>query len=311
MNDMILEHLEQEKSSKQTLEEILAFVAKVFKADSWNLLLTPKEQRWYFYIWSERLNHLPLDEIAEFLQREGRNIKELLEKKDVMVIKDTRKYPYWHRASKVVTWMGAPLILKDEVSGVLSLDWYEKRRITKFEIELLRRIIDYIGRVVIRVLNLNKILLDARIDPITEIYNRKSLEIEIEKSGDNDVGIIFIDLDNFKRVNDLYGHSVGDSTLKIIAQRIKKCVREEDSVFRYGGDEFVVLVKNANENTLRTVIERIKKSFEEPVKINGNTFRISVSIGFSLYPRESQSLKKAIEIADKRMYEEKLKKSVK
>jgi len=103
MNDMILEHLEQEKSSKQTLEEILAFVAKVFKADSWNLLLTPKEQRWYFYIWSERLNHLPLDEIAEFLQREGRNIKELLEKKDVMVIKDTRKYPYWHRASKVVT----------------------------------------------------------------------------------------------------------------------------------------------------------------------------------------------------------------
>ena len=311
MNDIILEYLEQEKSPKQALEEILAFVAKVFKADSWNLLLTPKEQRWYFYIWSERLNNFPLDEIAEFLQKEGRNIKELLERREVMVIKDTRKYPYWHRASKVITWMGAPLILGDEVLGVLNLDWFKKRHITKFEVELLRKVIGYIGKVVIGILNLNRILLDARIDPITEIYNRKSLEIEIQKDEDTDIGIIFIDLDNFKRVNDLYGHATGDNALKVIAQRIRKCVREEDGVFRYGGDEFVVLVKNANENILKSIIERIRNSFEEPVKVNDNLFKISVSLGFSLYPKESQSLKEAIEIADRRMYKEKLKKSLK
>ena len=311
MNEAILGYLEQEKDSKQVLGEILSFTSRVFKADSWSLLLTPKEQRWYFYTWSERLNHLPLDEIAEYLQREGRNIKELLDKKDIMVIKDTRKYPYWHRVSEVITWMGAPLMLGEEVSGVLSLDWFKKRRITKFEVELLREITGYIEKVVIRILNLDRILLDARIDPITEIYNRKSLEMETQKNKDIDTGIIFIDLDNFKRVNDLYGHATGDNALKVIAQKIRRCVREEDRVFRYGGDEFVVLVKNANESILKSIIERIKSSFKEPVKVNGNTFKISVSMGFSLYPKESQSLKEAIEIADRRMYKEKSKKRFK
>lgn len=310
MNNMILKHLEQEKNPKQTLGDILDFVAKVFKADSWSLLLTPKEERWYFYVWSDKFNKLPLDEIAESLQREGRNIKEILERKDVMVIKDTRKYPYWHRSSGVITWMGVPLILEGEIFGVLNLDWFKKRHITKFEIELLRKTSNYIEEVVIKVLKLNKILLDARIDSITEIYNRRSLEIEIQKCEDADVGIIFIDIDDFKKVNDLYGHAIGDNVLKIVAQRIKRCIREEDSVFRYGGDEFVALVKNANEEILKIISERIKSVFEKPVKVDDDSFKISISVGFAIYPKEAQSLKEAIRIADERMYKEKSSKNL-
>ena len=109
--------------------------------------------------------------------------------------------------------------------------------------------------------------------------------------------MLFLDLNNFKQVNDLYGHSEGDNLLRKIAKAIKENVRESDFVIRYGGDEFII-VTDAGPDTILKLIERLHNS----LKFTYRDIDISVAIGSACYPIDGKSLEELIKVADERMY---------
>lgn len=116
-------------------------------------------------------------------------------------------------------------------------------------------------------------------------------------------GMLFIDLDRFKPINDIHGHLVGDQVLKIVAHRIQRQVRKADLVFRLGGDEFLVLLPQlANSTEAAQIAQRILKSLADPMLIDGIELQISGSIGISIFPRDGMDIQSLVNAADNAMY---------
>jgi len=159
----------------------------------------------------------------------------------------------------------------------------------------------------------------VHIDDVTGLYNqRKFLKdiddsiIKFEETGEV-FSVIFIDIDHFKSVNDGHGHLVGTQLLSDVANVLKRVVRESDLSYRYGGDEFVIIVptcdaKNAKEVGLRILNGISKEEFyvSEEKGINGShTFKLSVSVGVATYPEDAKTRVEIISFADKMMYKAK------
>ena len=120
--------------------------------------------------------------------------------------------------------------------------------------------------------------------------------------------ILFLDMDGFKAVNDAFGHASGDQVLIEIAMRIQYCVREFDTVARFGGDEFIVLVEDPKDRmTISTLIERILGEIERPYHIQENEVRLSASIGMVCCEENFQNPLEMINAADIEMYRVKTK----
>lgn len=144
----------------------------------------------------------------------------------------------------------------------------------------------------------------------TLLFERMAWGIEnAERNGDM-IAVLFIDLDGFKEVNDTFGHDCGDSILKAVAARLKGSVRKNDTVARYGGDEFViVLMQLKNLSDVDTIAEKIVQAFHAGFQINDCSFKITVSIGISLFPYDNDDINGLLKNADSAMY--KVKKSSK
>jgi diguanylate cyclase (GGDEF)-like protein/PAS domain S-box-containing protein len=115
--------------------------------------------------------------------------------------------------------------------------------------------------------------------------------------------IMFIDLDQFKMVNDTLGHEIGDLLLKEVANRLIQCVREGDTVARMGGDEFIILLQDINQAVITRVAERIIEKVSKKYNINGKMLFTSPSIGTSLYPQDGEDVESLIKNADMAMYQ--------
>lgn len=120
------------------------------------------------------------------------------------------------------------------------------------------------------------------------------------------LGVIFLDLDTFKSINDTMGHSTGDSVLKMAASRLQSCIREEDTIARFGGDEFIILVENINKiDELKAVTERIARAFEKRMYIQDTEYFLTASAGVAIYPIDGEDQEALIKNADIAMYEAK------
>ena len=118
--------------------------------------------------------------------------------------------------------------------------------------------------------------------------------------------LLYIDLDRFKPVNDIYGHAVGDLLLREAAERMRLCVRESDTVGRFGGDEFVVLLPHVeSENDALRVAEKIRHAIGEPFRLGGLTLDVSASIGIAVYPHHGSDDAGLLLHADSAMYDAK------
>jgi diguanylate cyclase (GGDEF)-like protein/PAS domain S-box-containing protein len=118
------------------------------------------------------------------------------------------------------------------------------------------------------------------------------------------VTVAFVDLDNFKLINDSLGHHSGDALLKTIATRMRECVRSIDTVVRLGGDEFVLVLFDdlLDEQALRAVIERLRKAIAEPVDLEGQAYKVTCSMGFARYPADGADAQTLLMNADAAMY---------
>jgi diguanylate cyclase (GGDEF)-like protein/PAS domain S-box-containing protein len=148
-----------------------------------------------------------------------------------------------------------------------------------------------------------------RIDPLTQIANRHFFDFQLSKKMDeakvfsNAFGVLMIDIDHFKLVNDTYGHLVGDEILKIVAQSLSSNIEKTDIVSRWGGEEFIVLVDVSSHDDLLKMAERLRNvvatssyQFE-----NGKTIQVTVSIGGTI-AKSTDNVKTLIAKADENMY---------
>ncbi|HUL57604.1 MAG TPA: diguanylate cyclase [Usitatibacter sp.] len=149
----------------------------------------------------------------------------------------------------------------------------------------------------------------AQHDPLTGLPNRRLLIDRLKQATsaarrrERCVGVLFVDLDRFKEVNDTRGHDAGDTVLKEVARRMQACVREADTVAREGGDEFVVVLPDLEvpEDALR-VAEKIVVELAKAMDVGGAQVRVTPSIGISHYPRDATDIEELIRRADQAMY---------
>lgn len=154
-----------------------------------------------------------------------------------------------------------------------------------------------------------KLMTMAHYDALTQLMNRTfflekaNLEISRARRTGKQHAILFIDLDNFKNVNDTLGHSVGDELLKDSAGRILSCIRETDIMARLGGDEFIVLLSDIEcGQDAQYVAERIREKFNTLRIIAGNELFNTASVGIAAYPNDGESLEELLKNADMAMY---------
>ena len=145
-------------------------------------------------------------------------------------------------------------------------------------------------------------------DPLTNLANRALFEERLRGALSHDArsggatGVLFLDLDSFKDINDRYGHAVGDAVLKAVAERLTRAVRPADTVARLGGDEFVVLVDAASEAGLAALADRLTAAIRQPICVLGRTLEVGVSVGVALAEAGEADPSGLVAQADARMY---------
>lgn len=137
----------------------------------------------------------------------------------------------------------------------------------------------------------------------TLFSDRVHYEISRAKRNGTYLGVMFLDLDRFKDVNDTQGHQIGDDLLQIVSTKLQERIRETDILARMGGDEFAVLVPDLKDKSeIKPLAERILQLFEEPFRFNGHSFKLGISIGISIYPYDAKSYEELLTNADTAMY---------
>lgn len=150
-----------------------------------------------------------------------------------------------------------------------------------------------------------EILFLALNDPLTKLPNRVHLKQELEKRliDEPELCFLFLDLDRFKTINDMYGHTTGDKVIQVVAERLKASLNELDFIARVGGDEFVILSRESLHVT--ALCDRLLQSLEAPIEIGFEQFRVSSSMGIACSPKDGKSFETLFRNADTAMYEAK------
>lgn len=158
----------------------------------------------------------------------------------------------------------------------------------------------------------------AHHDPLTELANRSLFSERLESAlrgarrHQNSLALLFIDINDFKGINDVHGHVAGDRVLRLIAQRLKSCVRETDTVARMGGDEFTVLLTDIqSQDAVAAKVEQILEIMAEPLGADFGAIKMpSCSIGVACYPADGEDADTLLSHADGEMYRVKKQRSV-
>ena len=235
-----------------------------------------------------------------------------IRQRDVLVVPDALEDPRFARHPLVVerprvrSYAGAPLVtLQDHVLGTLCVVDFVPRKFEPRQIETLR----ILARQVMCQLELN---LEAMRDPLTGLYNRRQLEEGLHREilrarrGGVPVGVMAIDVDHFKRVNDTLGHEAGDCALQRIAEELASCVREEDIACRAGGEEFVIILPGMGKTALRSRAETVRRKIEQArIQAGDGTLNLTVSIGLASFPSYGDIGRSVLRAADMALYKAK------
>lgn len=155
----------------------------------------------------------------------------------------------------------------------------------------------------------DQLFLDASYDQLTGLANRALFEDRLKQEcyvalrEPSSLAVLFMDLDGFKLVNDTQGHKTGDDVLKAVAKRIAGLVRSEDTLARFGGDEFVLMLPRIlNQQQALVVAEKILAAIQQPLLIGKSRYKLGISIGYAIFPHEKSEVSQLIRAADEAMY---------
>jgi diguanylate cyclase (GGDEF)-like protein/PAS domain S-box-containing protein len=152
---------------------------------------------------------------------------------------------------------------------------------------------------------------EAYLDPLTELGNRRFGQMHVQpvldalETGATTLGLLFIDVDHFKTINDTHGHSVGDAVLRMVGQTLAHGLRTSDWPIRWGGEEFVALLPGISPDTLDEVAERLRMLVENSwLEVHGQQVKVTISVGATMVD-PGESFEVALTRADRRMYDSK------
>jgi diguanylate cyclase (GGDEF)-like protein len=206
-----------------------------------------------------------------------------------------------------------PIFYHDaQAIGSFALSSFETREPSEFQKNVLQVCSNLVSIILHRKEQEEKLWQIAHHDALTGLPNRHFVESQIQHAisnasrNQNCMALMFIDMDNFKDINDSYGHDFGDEVLLCAMTLLKTCLRKEDIVARHGGDEFLLILENLKDKmAIEVIAEKIQHNFHNPMEINERKVAVHFSIGISLYPDDGQSSSELMKNADIAMYQAK------
>ncbi|WP_022963773.1 GGDEF domain-containing protein [Halopseudomonas pelagia] len=207
-------------------------------------------------------------------------------------------------------WLGVPLIAGADTIGALVLQSYSGAvRYSEQDKELLQFVSSQVATAIERKRTHARLEFLARYDHLTELPNRAlfldRLQSALQRAQKDALrlAVLYLDIDNFKQINDTFGHATGDQLLREVARRLKHCVRESDTVGRLGGDEFAILLDNISKREDAILVaEKILVSLSDPYVFDGKTLISTPSLGIALYPEHGLNELQLVALADEAMY---------
>src|SRR5579884_3434718 len=296
------------------LQTIMEKMAEYFRPDTWSLLMVDEQKaELYFAIAvgtaSDALKNVRLkigEGIAGHVAKYGEKLIVPDVRSDKRFAKRIDKVTQWETQSIICV----PLKSKLRVLGVIQLVNVDMNHFTEAESFFLQSLCDYAAIAIENARSVERIQELTITDDCTGLYNArhlyKTLESEVYRSQrfGYEFSVIFIDLDHFKQVNDTYGHLVGSKLLSEFGFHIKAHLRLIDYAFRYGGDEFVVLLPQTSKEAALVVAKRLQEVLRTNVFLHDEKLdlKIRASMGVATFPEDAKSANEIIRQADEMMY---------
>ncbi len=299
----------------QVLNTIMEKVEQLLQPDTWSLLLVDeKTNELYFQIATgeaaAKLKDVRLqmgEGIAGWVAQSGQ----------AEIVPDVGKDPRFNEQVDQMTQMRThsivcvPISTEERVLGVIEIiNHIGHRDFDQADLGLLQAMADYAAIALENALHVQRIHELTITDDTTDLYNVRHLNFVLEteiyrsKRYQYQFSLLFIDLDHFKNVNDTYGHLIGSKLLRELATFLRGSLRLIDYAFRYGGDEFVILLPQTDKESASTVARRLREQLNATVFIRdeGLNLRVTASIGLATFPGDATTKADLIQMADQAMY---------
>jgi diguanylate cyclase (GGDEF)-like protein len=299
------------------LGAIMQQMEQFFEPESWSLLIVDEEQGNLYYAVAagkssgDRNLRVALGEgIAGWVAQHGELVIVSEPGVSEVEVAEPFKDPRFVAVSPVRSAICIPLRSRDRTLGVIELLNYRASTLNDETMAFLQILCDYAAIAIQNVRAVERIQELTITDDCTGLFNSRHLfsitESELERSRRFNLpfSLVFIDLDHFKRVNDLHGHLTGSRLLAEIARTIKHNVRGIDSAFRYGGDEFIVLLPQTGKDQALEVTQRLLHAMRDTryLLAEGLELRVLASFGVATYPEDGNTIQEIIGAADEMMY---------
>ncbi len=295
------------RTLKETLSQVMDHIGRIFAPYNWSLLLRNHKTGDLKFL-------IVVGEAAEVL--EGKIVKRgkgivgwIAENGQPIIIEDVKKDKRFDESFDIMSGfktesiIGVPLKSNGKVFGVIELvNKLDGSPFSALDLKLLTTIADFAAIAVEKVYYLSTLKKMINIDPLTGVFNRRFLQFYLQKElqrnkRDNTViSLLFVDIDDFKKINDTFGHLAGDEILKSVTTVINESIRTADLLFRFGGDEFLVLLPK----TEKTDAEAIKKRINE--KISNAGFEIPFTVTIGCFEARDESMEEVLSRVDEDMY---------
>ncbi len=296
-------------------EKVVEICKSIFKYDKFTIIVSYQDIEHARVEWVDGYSlDISRDEVFSLKNSIFANVireNQIINSKDIK--KDFgKRYRFYNDEKtkrKVSSVLAVPILINEDISGCIAIERFEEKEYSEITLFYLEKIAQMLNVLLQWQTEYHKMYLNTTQDNLTGLLNYRAflnrLDIEMNRAmrTNHSLVIIIVDVDKFKRINDTFGHQIGNIALKKIADLISSSVRNIDVVARYGGEEFIIVVSNSDKNEAEQIANRIVSNVANNVFIfNDQRIKITVSVGMAEFPNDSDQVQKLIDTADKAMY---------
>jgi len=304
--------LTSELDPNRLLERIMEKVSKLFPSENWSLLILDEATETLKF---ELSIELDLEQVKDVRLALGQGAAgRCALKQELLMLDDVKQYNFFYgevdqlSGYRTKSLICVPIVFAGRTLGVLEM--VNPRALDKTSIELLTLVSDYLAIGIENTRRCRKLRDMAIRDSLTGLYNQRylyhSLENLVEKYNAEKgcFSLIFMDIDNFKTVVDTEGHLNGSRALREVAQKIQGCLGDESFAVAYGGDEFVVVMPDADNARVAETAREIRESIKAATFLTrwGRKVRVTASLGVATFPDNACDIKELLSLADQAMF---------
>lgn len=290
----------------------LHLIGRSLKVDQYSLMLLEEDR-----LVVKAAFGIPEELVRDFILRVGEGISGLVAQRgEPILVQDLSKEPrfleYQWWTKRTGSFLSVPLLVKKrEVIGVLSAHKPELHAFTEEDLEVFSAVAAQIAIAIENAQLYQRTRELSSLDDLTHLFNRRHLFDQLEKEVQRAkrygrlFSVVILDIDDFKRYNDTYGHLRGDEVLREIARLIKANIRRADIAARYGGEEFVILLPEIPKSGAIIVAEKIRSAIEKhpfPGRETQPGGKLTITLGVSSFPQDAEEGHRLLELADRALY---------